>query len=136
MSEYFKSYLKRTNFDKYLKHLEKVLRNKKVVVYGSGMMFQYIQNNYDLSKINIVGISDLKYSNNSEGEMSLGYKVIPKNLIADNNPDCVLIAIENYIDVVEELKISYREKNKNNIKVMPLVKKPFIDVIKYIWNVM
>ena len=64
--------------------------------------------------------------------MSLGYKVIPKNLIADNNPDYVLVATKFYINIIEDLY--YDTLSKTKIKIKPLMKKPFFTLVKEIWG--
>lgn len=132
MSEYFKEYLKKINFDKYLTYLKKKLRNKKVLVYGAGMMFQYIHSNYDLSDINIVGVSDIKFSEEHEGEQYFGLNIVPKNSILKYDIDYILIASENYLNLIEDFERNFTVDTK--IKVLPLAKKRLIDVIKYIWQ--
>ena len=53
--------MKSNNFDKQFEKLIKRLKNKTVVIYGAGKMFQEIQNNYDLSKLNIsISLLNLK----------------------------------------------------------------------------
>ena len=76
-------HLKQCKFDKYFKKLTKKLKGKKVIIYGTGSMFQYIQKNYDLSGLNIIGVSDGKYLLEQEGEEDLGYKIIPKEKLSE-----------------------------------------------------
>ena len=54
-------YLKEHNFDKHFENLCKQLKGKTVVIYGTGKMFQTIAKNYDLTKLNIIGVIDKKY---------------------------------------------------------------------------
>ena len=56
MADDFKTYLKKINFDKYIKKLIKKLAGKKAIIYGCGSFFCYINDNYDLSGLNIIGI--------------------------------------------------------------------------------
>ena len=44
------------------KKLNKKLKGKTIVIYGSGLLFQKVLSNYDLSELNIIGISDRKFS--------------------------------------------------------------------------
>ncbi len=132
MSQYFKDYLKKNNFNKHLKKLKKLVKNKTVIVYGTGMLFQFINDNYDLSELNIIGISDMKFSKESEGQESLGYKIIPKSEILKYNPDYVIVASENYIDLIENLELKLFKDTK--VKVLPLVKKNIWNIIKIIWE--
>lgn len=121
-SDDFKEYLKEIQFKKYLKILNKKLKNKKIIIYGTGSFYQYIAENYDLSNINIIGVSDLKFSIDQEGQLLNGYKIIPKAKIRDYNPDHILIAAKNYDNILENFK-SYIFK-KSKIKITPLAKKP------------
>ncbi len=132
MPEYFQIYLNQIKFNKQLKCLQKKLKGKKVIIYGTGTFFQFINSNYDLSVLNIIGISDMKYAVEQEGNEDLGYKIIPKSSISKYNPDYVLVATENYIKLIENLE--YNCFRDTNIKLLPLAKKNVLQVIKKIWN--
>ncbi len=131
MSEEFKTHLDRINFEKYLSKLNKKLKNKTVVIYGAGAFFKYIKENYDLSNLNIVGISDMKFTNEEENTTFLGYKVILKEKLKEQNPDVVLVATLKYVSIIEDFEINYFDKTKT--KVYPLAKIPLWDLIKEIW---
>lgn len=66
MNEEYFSYvekLKNLNFEKKLIYLQKKYKNKKILLYGAGLFFDVIANNYDLkSYLNIVGIGDIKFT--------------------------------------------------------------------------
>lgn len=124
-------YLEKNNFQKHLKYINKKLQNKSIVIYGAGILFEVIKTNYDLSGLNIVGISDRKFSENQEGQDFLGYKIIPFPKIKERNPDYVLVAILRPLDIVEDFEEN--EFKKTKIKVRPLVKIPLIDLLKEIW---
>lgn len=132
MSEYFQEYLKKIKFSKYLNTLKKKLKDKRIIIYGTGMMFQYICQNYDLSEFNIIGVSDIKFSPEHEGEKYLGYSIIPKASILKYAPDYVIVASENYLMLIEDLE---RKMFKgSSIKLLPLAKKRTVDIIKAIWQ--
>lgn len=133
MSEYFKKYLKDIKFEKYLKSLKKNLKGKSIIIYGTGLLFQYINENYDLSDLSIIGISDMKYADEMEGKLDLGYQVIPKSSILKYNPDYIIIASENYMNLLESMTLEYSESS--NIKLIPLAKKNWLEVVKLIWNI-
>ncbi|MBR3605379.1 MAG: hypothetical protein IKL52_05065, partial [Candidatus Gastranaerophilales bacterium] len=64
-----KKYLKKVNFKKEFYNLKNTLKNKKILIYGAGILFETIYKNYDFSDLNIVGISDKKIeSENSAKE--------------------------------------------------------------------
>ena len=131
MSEDFKTYLENIKFKKNLDKLKKKLKNKTSIIYGTGSFFKYINENYDLSKLNIIGISDMKFDDNDEGKDFLGYKMVPKNKIVSYKPDYVIIATLKYISIVEDFELNIL--NKTKIKVLPLAKIPLLQLIKDIW---
>ncbi len=131
MADDFKTYLKKINFDKYIKKLIKKLAGKKVIIYGCGSFFCYIKDNYDLSGLNIIGISDMKFVDEQEGEEYLGYKIIPKSKMTSYSPDCVLVATLEYALIIEDFQINVFDKTKT--KVYPLARIPLMQMIKKIW---
>lgn len=132
MGNYFESYLRKIDFNKKLKNLERKLNKKKIIIYGTGTFFQFIHNNYNLKKLNIIGISDMKYSVEQEGKIDLDYPIVPKQMIVKYNPDYILVATENYINIIEDFELKYLKDTK--IKILPLAKKNLIDTLKRIWN--
>lgn len=110
-------YLKARNFESRLKKLNKKLSEKTVIIYGTGKLFQAIQANYDLSKLNIIGITDIKYLPEDEGKEDFGYKIIPYNKFNLLNVDYILIATQNYFSLEDKIKKISTAKN-----VLPLVK--------------
>lgn len=131
MSEDFKTHLENIKFEKNLDKLKKKLKNKTSIIYGTGSFFKYINENYDLSKLNIIGISDMKFDDNDEGKDFLGYKMVPKNKIVSYKPDYVIVATLKYISIVEDFELNIL--NKTKIKVLPLAKIPLLQLIKDIW---
>ena len=132
MSGDLKEYLEHIKFEKYLDKLNKKLKNKTVIIYGSGSLFQYIKKNYDLSKLNIIGVSDMKFNSKQEGEDFLGYKIIPKDKMPSYKPDVVLVATLKYLGITEDFEINVFNKTKT--KIYPLARIPLADLIKEIWS--
>ena len=125
-------YLNKFNFEKTLPKLIKTLKNKRVLIYGAGEFFKLIHKFYDLSGLNIIGISDKRFENHLKDEELFGYKVFAPDEIKHENPDVVLVATKYYVDIIEELY--YKLLRKTKIKVKPLVKKPFFTLIKEVWG--
>ena len=125
------NFLAQYNFAQNVNKLIKKYKGKKVVIYGAGVLFQLINKYYDLSGLNIVAISDMKFESHEKDEEFLGYKVCSPNEIADIKPDYVFVATRNYIDIAEDL-YCYTLKG-TGIKIRPLVKKNFFDTVKEIW---
>lgn len=128
----FLSYLESINFEKHLDKISKKLKNKKIVVYGSGVFFQAINAYYDLSGLNIVAISDRKYAKHEENEQAFGYAVCGPDEIIGLKPDYVLVATRFFINIIEDLEENTLKKSK--IKVRPLIKKPFMELMREIWG--
>lgn len=125
-------FLEQVNFEKQLKKLNKKLKNKKIIVYGTGLLFQTILQNFDLSNLNIIGISDRKYVDNDEGKEEFGYKVILLSKIVDYKPDYVLIGALKFLPIMENFVNNLFKNTK--IKTLPLVDKPFITLLKEIFE--
>lgn len=125
-----KEYLEKKHFDKTLKKLNKKLEGKKIVAYGTGQLFDAMIENYDLSKLNIIAVSDKKYEKIKETKY-LGYDVVPPAAIANLHPDYVLISTLRVVNIVEYLR--YILLKGTDIKVIPFVKKSFMEIFKEIW---
>lgn len=125
-------YLKKVNFQKRLEKLSKKLKNKSIVIYGTGMFFEDLKNSYDLSALNIIAVSDRKFTHHEQDEEFLGYKVCAPEEIAALNPDYVLVATINIVKIMESLENTVLKGTK--IKLMPLVKKTFKDIWNEIWD--
>lgn len=71
MMTVYDDYLKGQSFSKKLEKWSKLYKNKKVVIYGCGLLFDKIVELYDLnSRLNIVAVCDVRY----EKEQPLKYK--------------------------------------------------------------
>lgn len=129
MSEYI-DYLEKINFGKRLKNLEYKLKNKTVIVYGAGAFFQELSGKYDLSKLNIIAISDKKFNNHGDKDTFLNYPVCAPDEINSLKPNYILTGTLNSVYLIEDLEKMLDKK----IKIRPLIKKPFKELVKEIWN--
>ena len=102
-------FLKNVGFDNYLKYLKSKLKNKRILIYGAGLLFQTIYSNYDLSNLNIVGISDMSFSTKSELNNFCNLKVYKPSEINSLDIDCILVATLHHKKIIENL----RKSNKN-----------------------
>lgn len=125
-------YLTECHFEKYFNILKKKLKNKKIVIYDSGVLFQLINSLYDLKDLNIIAISDVCFCEHKENERFLGYKVCSPDEIDSLNPDIVLVATKKYIEIAKNLYENFLENKR--IKIRSLVKKPFRKMLDEIWN--
>lgn len=92
-----------------------------------------IKEKYDLSKLNIIGISDRKYNLEDEGNIDFGYKIIPLVKMPDYSPDYVLVATLNYIDIIDNFENTFFKGEKT--KVRPLAQKGLLTLLREIWNI-
>lgn len=129
MSEDLVLYLKKVNFEKQLKKLKKKLKGKTAIIYGAGQLFRCICENYDLGGIEISGICDRSFEN-FDGEF-LGYKKLKISDIGASGADFVLVATFHYLDIAENLE---KDLAASKIKVLPLVDRPFFELLKEIWS--
>lgn len=132
MRENLDKYLQDTGFEKQLKKLNKKLKYKSIIIYGAGLLFKKIKEKYDLSKLNIIGVSDVKFTTTDEENSYLGYKIIPREKIEEYKPDYVLVGTIEYIDLIEFLE-NQIIKDKT-IKIRPLVNQPILMMIKNIFK--
>ena len=117
----YKEYLNNIGFEKYFQKLKRKLKNKSIVIYGAGELFKYINKNYNLSDLNIIGVSDLRFHNDDKNKDFMGYKIILKDEIVDYKPDYVVVATLKYISIVENFTVNLFDKTK--IKTIPLAKR-------------
>ena len=120
-------YLEEVKFSNQLKKLEKKLKNKKIIIYGAGTLFQLIANTCDLSKLNIIGICDRKFKLIDEQNDVLGYKVIIREKLEEYKPDYILVSAYEYLPVIRSLENNYFENV--NVKILPLVQYPITKTI-------
>ena len=110
-------YLEKHQYKKQLDNLAKKFRNKKVVIHGYGTLFKLIEKKYDLTRFNIVGIMDKKFSKFNNNDFPTNYTYIKLDNLYRYDFDFVLIATENYLPIIKELK------KITNKKIYPLIKK-------------
>ena len=67
MDRDLEEYLKLIDFDSQYKKLIRKFKNKKILLYGGGKLFRLINERYDLSKLNIIGICDKVFNIDEEG---------------------------------------------------------------------
>ena len=126
------NYLCEYNFEKHLEKLKKKLKNKTIVIYGAGIFFEAIKEYFNLDGLNIIGIADRKFADHKEDEECFGYKVYSPEEIKAINPDYVLVATKFFINIIEDLY--YNTLNGTKIQIKPLMKKPFMTLLKEIWG--
>lgn len=131
---FFKELLIEQKAQEQIDKLSKLFKNKKVVIYGAGDFAKAIFDNYDLSNLNIVAISDKKFENDKS--FFHGYKTISPDELKTYDCDVILIANYNvpfFINIINELL----GKNFKKIELRPLItikprRIPFDRLFKFI----
>ena len=116
-----KKYLKKVNFKKEFYNLKNTLKNKKILIYGAGILFETIYKNYDFSDLNIVGISDKKFESENSAKEFCNIKTYKPDEIINLDIDCILVSIKEYDNLIKCFTVKYP-----NLLILPLVKKPSI----------
>ena len=112
------------DFEKKLKKTASKFKNKKIIIYGCGLMFDLIHKYFDLSELDIIGVYDGKFKDLEQKEYKSFSIIKPENF---NKADIILISTWNTIDIAESLK-------PHKVKTYPLVQKKFKDIMKEIWG--
>ncbi len=60
------------------------------MIYGASKTFDVIRKNFDISKLNIIGVADIRFNDGEEYE---GFKTCNSYTFFEEKPDVVLIAM-------------------------------------------
>lgn len=116
-----KSYLEDNNAQKQISKLAKKCKNKKVVFYGAGDFFYTIKDNYDLSGLNVVGISDLKFNTN-KSENKTEYRALAPDELKTEDYDAIVITLLNDLQILKVLENQILKGTKNeNVDIYPII---------------
>ena len=85
-------YFKSVHAQRQINKLARKYKNKKIVIYGAGEYFQILKNNFDLSKLNIVGIADKKFETSKDSNPTPYLALAPEEL-KDFDFDVILVAL-------------------------------------------
>ena len=116
-----KNYLEQNSVDKQIAKLAKKCKNKKVVFYGAGDFFYTLKENYDLSKFNVVGIADLKFTTNPE-ENKTNFPTLVPNDLKTADYDAIIITLLNDLPILNILDNKILKGTKNsNVDIYPIM---------------
>lgn len=82
--------LKKEKIQEKLYNFSEKYNGKKILIYGAGLMTQVLFENFDLSSLNIVAITDIKFKEHSKFN---NIDAIPVNSIVEVNPDVILVSL-------------------------------------------
>lgn len=124
----FKEYLKVYNTQEKIDKLAKKYKNKRIVLYGAGQFSQCIFENYDLSKLNIVGVADKIFEDDKTHEFYNLNCLKPTDL-RTMDYDVILITnfdTKHFLNILDEA-ILYGSKNAG-VEVRAFIKLTFKDI--------
>lgn len=97
MSSIYKTYLKENRFEEKLQKWENEYKNKKVILYGCGLLFDQIIENYDIAKkLNIIGVCDVKYEKNKPDNY-LGFNTIRPSELKKTDFDVLIFTVIDHL---------------------------------------
>ena len=116
-----------SNVQKQINKQAKKYKNKKILIYGTGLLSSEIFKNYDLSSLNIVGIVNIKYGTLPNANF-VDNRCLTLEEALKKSFDVILIANEDFRFFKNQLQNYFYKNNlKLQIKIKPLIKikKPF-----------
>ena len=114
-------YFKDVNAQKQINRLVKKYKNKKIVIYGAGEYFNILNENYDLSKLNIVGIADRKFGLTKDANKTKYLPLAPEEL-KEFDFDIIMVALYDDIAILDYLEYNLLIGTKNeNKKVISII---------------
>ena len=98
-------YVKKVDEQKYINKLGQKLNGKKILLYGAGLTANVLIENYDLSGLNVIGISDKRFENSNE-QSFFNYKTIKPSELKNYNFDTILYTLKLYKNISKSLQKS------------------------------
>ncbi|GBF23046.1 hypothetical protein tpqmel_0450 [Candidatus Gastranaerophilus sp. (ex Termes propinquus)] len=125
-----KEYLKGVDAQKQIDKAAKKYKGKRVVLYGAGDFLKILDKQYDLSGLNIVGISDVKFG--SGWQLHPKYKeTIPPKDLKTRDFDVILITLLEDLVMLDYLEnVLLKETVNKNKKVALFISPTFSYLIK------
>lgn len=129
MKTNFKDYLEIKQAQKEIDKIAKQYENKKVVLYGAGLLAGDLIRNYDLSKLNVIGVADIKFKEYAEDKYYEYQKLSPDDLL-ETDFDLLLITAYDDIKIKNYLKNELFQGEKVNFKIKTLINMNLFEYIK------
>lgn len=106
------------NAERQFEKLKRKYKNKKIVLYGAGIYFEEVRKIFDLSQLNIIAISDIKYKDIQKltFDEELRYNIISPCKIYTLNPDIVLLTVQEDFYIEESICNEIFPKTKHKFK--------------------
>ena len=123
-------YFKSVHAQRQINKLARKYKNKKIVIYGAGEYFQILKNNFDLSKLNIVGIADKKFETSKDSNPTSYLALAPEEL-KDFDLDVILVALYDDTSLCDYLEYQLLLNTQNEDKpICSIIEPTFLYTIK------
>ncbi len=103
MNSIYESYLKEHNFEAKLEQWSRLYKNKKVILYGCGLLFDKIVELYDVkNKLNVVAVCDVKYEKNKP-DSYLGFNTVRPSELNSTDYDVLIFTVFDHLTCLNYL---------------------------------
>jgi len=133
MKTNFKKYLEKKKAQNAIDKIAQEYENKKIILYGADLFTGDLFRNYDISKLNIIGIADKIFKNNVEGDYYGYTKLSPYDLL-EIDFDLLLITAYDDTEIKEFLKKDLFQGEDIKFKIKTLIKMSLFEYIKGLIN--
>lgn len=122
-------YLKSINFANILENLKKKYANKKVVLFGTGVLLDAILDNYNVTEyLNVIGVSDKRVETTEENATYKNF-----NLYKPFSLRALSVNVVLDTSVLFDKSAKFLRQNfyvKKSVEISPMIQIPFADKVK------
>lgn len=133
MKTNFKEYLEKKKAQSAIDKIAKEFGYKNIVLYGADLFTGDLIRNYDLSKLNIIGVADENFSKNQEGDY-YGYKKLAPEDLLETDFDLLLITAYDDIEIKKYLKKDLFQGEEKKFLIKTLIRLNLFEYIKEVIN--
>lgn len=134
MKTNFKEYLKKKKTQEAIYKLAKELEGKKIILFGLDLFTGDLFRNYDLSKLNLIGVSDRFLHTHDNHHEYYGYKKIEAEKLSETEFDTLLISAYDDIEIKNYIKNELFKDKQINFNIKTIVKMNLFEYIKSLIN--
>lgn len=133
MKTNFKEYLHKKQAQKVIDKVAKQYEGKSIILYGAGLFAGDLLRNYDVSKLNIIGVADLRFQNNYEGDY-YGYKKFGPADLLETDFDLLLITTYDDKPIKDYLKRDLFQGEDVKFEFKTLIRLNLLEYIKGVFQ--
>lgn len=133
MKTNFKEYLAKKKAQKAIDKIAKQYEGKSIILYGAGLFAGDLLRNYDISKLNVIGVADLKFQGNYEGDY-YGYKKFGPEDLLETEFDLLLITVYDEKPIKDYLKRDLFQGEDLRFELKSLISLNIFEYIKGVFQ--